>query len=111
MSNLEYPKTSLAAVALIVIAGVCFLVQGCGYGEVSSETYELSTALYSICNRKAESQLAPFEAMVDDALEREAISDREADWLRDIVTMAREEEWSDAASEVRQILMDQVVEN
>ena len=111
MLNPEHRTPSIVAAVFIVIACVCLLSQGCGYGEVSPATYELSTALYSICNRKATSQLDSFDAMVDDAMQREAISDREAGWLRDIVEMARNEEWSDATSEVRNIMMDQVVEN
>lgn len=85
-----------------------FFFCGCGYPKVSSETYEISKALYSVCNRQNEAQLANIESAIETASESGEISPREVKWLKEIVDSARSGEWQRATAEARKIMVDQV---
>lgn len=84
------------------------LLNGCGYGEVTPRGYDYAKALYSICNRRDEARLEQFASLIEADLSDGEISEREGDWLNDIVAQAREGHWSEANAAVRRLLEDQV---
>jgi|GEM_PF-576102 len=90
------------------LAVACLIgAAGCGYPEVSPRTYELATALYSACNRRSEEHLEKVEALTEAARESGEITDRESQWIREIVEQARNGEWEPATLESRALLEDQ----
>lgn len=97
-------KTLVGLVALLA----AFMLGGCGYPEVSPKTYEIATALYGICNRELADKLPMAEQLVDEAVEANEITSREAGWLRDIIETARAGDWDDAEREARELMQDQV---
>lgn len=83
------------------------LLAGCGYPEVSPQTYAIAKALYSVCNQKSQERLETVQELIQKSLEQEEISVREADWLGEIIKQARQGEWEAALLETRQIMEDQ----
>ncbi|REJ91520.1 MAG: hypothetical protein DWQ34_14655 [Planctomycetota bacterium] len=91
------------SIALLVI------LNGCGgYGDISPHGYEYATALYSICNRRDEARLESFSQQLIAAREAGELPEHEAEWMEEIIDLARNGEWEDAARKSRRILMDQV---
>lgn len=93
--------------ALIAVIGL-FTGQGCSYPEVSPRTYEISKALYSVCNLKRKAELDKVEDAISAAVTASELSENESKWLMAIVERARSGEWEEAAEEARAILQDQV---
>tara|TARA_R110002111_G_C6007511_1_gene374225 strand:- start:366 stop:635 length:270 start_codon:yes stop_codon:yes gene_type:complete len=83
-------------------------LSGCGYPEVSPRTYEISKALYSVCNQKSQERLEIVTKLIQSSLENKEISASEADWLNGIIAQAREGDWQSASKEVRQMMEDQI---
>jgi len=85
---------------------VCCL--GCGYPEVSPKVYEITKALYSVCNLKRDGDLDKVTNVISKAATDSELSDDESEWLLAIVQKARNGEWEAAAQEAHSILKDQV---
>ncbi len=83
-------------------------IVGCWYPEVSPRAYEITKALYSACNLQKTEKLAVIEELIEQSLDEESLTSREAAWLLDIVADARAGEWEQAALESRRILEDQI---
>jgi uncharacterized lipoprotein YmbA len=83
------------------------LLTGCGYPEVSPQTYAIAKALYSVCNQKNPERLKTVQELIQKSLEKEEISAREADWLKAIIAQAEAGEWETALLETRQMMEDQ----
>ncbi|WP_298861605.1 hypothetical protein [uncultured Gimesia sp.] len=90
---------------LIVIA---LQLNACGYPEVSPKTYEISKALYSVCNLKSEERLQVVKALIQSSLEKKEINKNEADMLNEIVAQAQANEWEEAMLESRNLMEDQI---
>ena len=86
------------------------LISGCGYPEVSPQTYDLANALYTACNLKNDEQLSKVKQLIEESLSEEQLTKREAAWLLEIVKNATAGNWEEAASEARQLIKDQVHE-
>ncbi|QDU17329.1 hypothetical protein CA11_51700 [Gimesia maris] len=82
-------------------------LSGCGYPAVSPKTYEISKALYSVCNQKSTERLETVEELIQTSLEKNEITEREAGWLNAIVTSANEGSWETATQEARRLMEDQ----
>ena len=93
--------------SLLVLLFGSLLLSGCGYPEVSPKTYELSKALYSVCNQKSPERLDKVQALIQSSLNQEEITSREADWLNGIIKQAQAGEWDEALQESRRIMEDQ----
>lgn len=93
---------------ITIICVISMMLCGCGYPELSQSAYKHATALYSICNQKDEARLEKYASILDDAKAKGEISEKEAEWLEDIVKQGRSKEWVDAASEARKMMADQV---
>ncbi|QDU41012.1 hypothetical protein Mal4_53770 [Maioricimonas rarisocia] len=94
---------------LWILATACLIgVSGCGYPEVSPKTYELAKALYSACNRRSPEHLEKVDHLAEAARESGEITEKESQWIRNIVEQARSGEWEPAALESRQLMEDQV---
>ena len=81
---------------------------GCGYPEVGPKAYEISKALYSVCNLKRQDDLDRISEAISRAASNSELSESESGWLMAIVEQARSGEWEAAAEEARSILQDQV---
>lgn len=86
------------------------LTVGCGreYAGASEQTYKIATALVAICDRKVEPKLAEVETLIEEGVKNDSVSEREANYLQDIVEQARAGEWEAAEEKARQVLSDQV---
>lgn len=93
---------------LIGIVCCALSLSGCGYGEMSGKAYKHATVLYSICNQKDSKRLEKYAGLLEDAKAKGEITEKEAEWFSNVVSMARKGEWGDAAAEAREMLMDQV---
>lgn len=94
----------------LLLAGI--LLGGCGgYGEISPKGYDYATALYSICNRRDESRLDEFIAMLSQDRQAGEISEEEADWFAGIAAEARGGNWDEASASAREILLAQIEES
>jgi anti-sigma factor ChrR (cupin superfamily) len=103
-------RSVIAACLAVLLSVVLLSFQGCGYGEVSPATYQYSKALYCVCNRRSAADLDRIQAMIDQSLQDQEISAQESGWLTDIVNLARQQQWTQAAAEARQMMRDQVSE-
>lgn len=84
------------------------LAIGCGrYDPVSPLAYEYAKALYSICNRKSEAQLAPLADQISGSVAKGDLSQQEAAWLDNIIEQATAGQWEAARGESRRLLEDQ----
>lgn len=96
---------------LMIAAGLVSvsLLAGCSrYGEVSPRAYEISTSLYSICNRHDDTRITSVETVIADSLAAGEISSTEEQWLLDIVAKAKASDWTTAMQDARVMMMDQV---
>lgn len=101
-------RTRTAVAAVFVLIGIVLMTRGYGrYGEVNTETYEYAKALYSACNLKDVKRLDACETMISEAESADKISAKEVGYLRDIISMARDDQWDDAQAMVRQLMTDQ----
>lgn len=91
------------------LALVLAFTTGCGgYGEVSPAAYDHAVALYGLSQRQTEAGLAKVETSISESLQRGALTDREAKWLRAIVDRARGGDWTAARGQARRLMQDQV---
>lgn len=101
-------QTSFSIFTVLCLLAVA--TTGCSdYPEFSPKAYDISTALYSTCRRADEANLQKLAELTAAELESAQISEREAQWLREIITQAEQGEWQAAAAESRSILEAQVV--
>ncbi|MDZ4657949.1 MAG: hypothetical protein SH868_10275 [Bythopirellula sp.] len=92
---------------LCLLAGY-FLVGRRGYGEVSDKTYEIASAMYSVCNRQDATKLASIGELVKSAESESNVTTAEADFLREILQLAEQGDWAAATTEARRLMEDQV---
>ena len=82
---------------------------GCSqYGEVSPKAYEISSALYSVCNRKDESRLDQVQQLIVEAANSDELSSSEQEWLLDIVEAGRAGNWMSAGQDARTMMEEQI---
>lgn len=93
---------------IVLVALFVMQFNACGYPEVSPKTYEISKALYSVCNQKNKERLETVTKLIEKSLSNEEISDSEADMLNEIVAQAQADEWEKAMLESRTLMEDQV---
>lgn len=101
-----YAITFTMLLALCLVALCC--LPGCGYPEVSPRTYEIAKALYSVSNLKRTEGIPKVETLIADSLQAGEITDREADYLNEIVECCRDGKWESAQRECRELMEDQV---
>lgn len=100
--------SSKGVACLLFVGGI--LVAGCGYGEVSPNTYQYAQALYGLTNKRAEAKLDPVSAQIESARAAGELPDREAEWLQAIVADARRGDWQAANAAARRMMEDQITE-
>jgi len=93
-------------IAAAILLGV--MAVGCGYGEVSPQTYELAKAIYNVCNRQQTEKLPVVAGLIDSSLEEGKITEQEAGWLRDLIQQAEQGDWETATQKSRRMMEDQV---
>lgn len=86
---------------------LALFVSGCGYGPVSPAAYEHAKSLYTLANLQATDSLEAAESAIADDTSAGLVSAREAEWLNDIGTACRDEEWKVAQSAARRMMEDQ----
>jgi hypothetical protein len=77
---------------------------GCGYGETSRGCYDLATAIYSIANRRAATELELAEKLIHETAQAGDITAREQAWLQEMIDQARDGEWSETARAARGLM-------
>lgn len=102
MSNRQRTFLGFATLAGIILV-IGFWLNS-GYGEVSSETYEFSKALYSACLNKNKDHLNKAEEMVSSS----ELTAHERKWLVAIIKKAQEGNWESASNDARRMMEDQV---
>ncbi len=102
-----HAKTIQRFAALIVLAVATWPLGGCGYPEVSPRAYEISQALYSVCNQKSAERLPVVEELIEKSLADGSLAEREGKWLNEIVAAGENGDWESAAREARRIMADQ----
>ena len=78
------------------------------YDGMSRQSYDIAMALYAACNAEDLQRVSEIEAIVASDAEGRAIEDREADWFHDVIDLAKQGQWRDAARQARMMLGDQV---
>lgn len=107
--SFETPVVKYGVVLLLAAVVLLPLVSGCQqYGSVSLSAYEVATALYSVCNQQDAARLSVVEEKIDELSASDALSEKESSWLLDIVSRARQGEWSEAMADARTMLKEQV---
>lgn len=92
---------------VVILVTMMLPLSGCGYPEVSPKTYEISKALYSVCNQKSEQRLEVVQKLIQSSLEQNEINASEAQWLNGIIAQAQEGNWGSAMQESRRMMEDQ----
>ncbi|MEM7311772.1 MAG: hypothetical protein AAF497_01345 [Planctomycetota bacterium] len=88
-----------------LLAGVI----GCGgYGKVSPKAYEFAKSLYSVSNQRSTERLEAVQSIVDEAHQAGQLTDKEHDWLNDIITQGKNGDWESARQSCRRVMEDQV---
>ncbi len=95
--------------AVVLCSLVAFLsLRSSGYGEVSDKTYEIATAMYSVCNRQDAAKLTSIDQLVQKRRADSSITIEEARMLREILELAQAGDWQTATGEARRLMNDQV---
>lgn len=105
---MQYLKLNIRILILLVFP--LFLI-GCGYGKVSGESYQYARALYMACNLKDPKRLQKVETQLLSVVPGEKLSQKEKQWLLDIVNMGKRENWESGAKAARRMIRDQVERN
>lgn len=98
---------SLVTLIFCLVAGYLLFGKR-GYGEVSDKAYDITTALYSVCNRQDATKLAGVEALLATAQSDATLSAAESEILQAILRTAQAGDWESATRETRTLLEDQV---
>lgn len=110
MSNLQ-KQMGMGGAAVVLLLMLFLMIQGCQqYGTVSPKTYEIASALYSVCNRHDAGRLPVVDGLINDAQQAAEISESEAGWLREIVRSAHQGDWEQAMLDARTMMSEQVLE-
>ena len=104
LRNQRHMKFAGAVVGIVLLVSTV----GCGYGEVSSETYDYAMALYSVCNSRDAQRLETFNEQFANAKAEGLVSANESQVLTAIIEEAQAGEWESATAEVRELLEAQV---
>lgn len=103
---MSYGRIMLWGVAVLTTVAVVF--QGCGsYSEVNALTFAHAKALYAACNSQQPKRLETCAAMIMEAQSAQQISNKEAGYLQDIISVGQAGNWEDAQAMARQLMSDQ----
>jgi hypothetical protein len=95
--------------AVVLCSLVAYLsLRSNGYGEVSDKTYEIATAMYSVCNRQDTAKLTSIDQLVQRGTADSSITVEEATMLREILELAQAGDWQTATNDARRLMNDQV---
>ena len=104
MSRTSKDRSAWTITVLVAAATI-----GCGgYGVVSETAYDYATALYSVANREAASQLESLAAQIDAATAAGELTAAESQWLGAMLADARDGDWAAARAAARRLMEDQV---
>lgn len=96
-------------VSMVTLLMLTLLFFGCSqYGQVSPKAYQISSALYSVCNRKDPSGLDKLQELIGDAVASDELSSSEERWLMEIVESGRSGDWESAAQDARTMMEEQI---
>ncbi len=102
------PRLHQKSIAAILVIALGSQLTGCGYPPVSPKAYELSKALYAVCNQKNAERLPVVSDLIQASLTDESITKSEGQWLNNIVDAGKNGEWETATQEARSLMDDQV---
>ncbi|MFN3192552.1 MAG: hypothetical protein ACE361_18715 [Aureliella sp.] len=101
-------KIAAAVVSLLLIAVVLIWYLTSGYGETSEKGYQYAVALFRICNQKDLASLEGVEASIEADAASGELAPNETKWLREIIAMAKSNQWASARTEIRELMEDQM---
>jgi hypothetical protein len=93
---------------LLILAALLAACVGCGYDDVSPESYEYVIALYSITNRQDTNSLETLRGTLEAATGAGELARHEAGLLLEIVQCAADGDWKQANRDCRRLLDAQV---
>jgi len=76
--------------------------------QLSTEGYEIATALYRICNQQEQTLLGALQAELDTLKNDADIREPELVYLQQIIDLAKSGEWESAMRAARDAMNDQV---
>ncbi len=100
-----------ALVAVIAISGFLVWCFGNpGYGKVGDKTYQFATAIYGACLAKSQTRIETIEQLLQaDRDGDDPISEVEEGWLKEIIDLAKNDQWDSGAAKAKMMMNDQVV--
>ncbi len=98
---------SIAGV-LVTIALIAFFFWPRSRIELDEHGYDLTTALYRVCNQRSNEGLAKVEALMTQAEGNPVLSNSSRDALSSIIASAKAGRWEEALVSCRQSMEDQV---
>ena len=93
------------------VAIVCMLLMPAGcrrYADATRTASAFATALYASCNLQSTARLEMIESQIASAEIASQLTKKESNYLRTIITRAKEGDWQTAAADSRELLLDQV---
>lgn len=101
-------KQSMRQAALwLAFAFLGVVVAGCQkYGKVGQETSEFAAALYTACSRKDPKAIEQIANVVEESASKGVVTSNEAEYLREIVRVARSSQWDRARDDAKRILTE-----
>lgn len=92
---------------MMAISVLAVMIAGCSRLELSSEAYELATALDRVLEKQDVAQLQLAEEIIQARHQAGQLRAAEAEQLQALVAMAKDRDWTGARSKLRRVLADQ----
>ena len=102
-------KRVVAATIAVVLSGWLLWTLVHSPVELGEEEYQITVALYRICNQQDQSGLAKISALVEQQAEQTTTDRSQIEALQSVVLQARAGSWQQAMQACRDLLDEQVV--
>lgn len=96
-------RISFVLVCLLLLATVA-----CGYAKIGPAAYELTVALDQAVERQNVEQIIKARELIEQRKSDGEISERDFEYLDQIIVAAERGDWADSRKKARNILKDQV---
>ncbi|QDV25465.1 hypothetical protein [Aureliella helgolandensis] len=108
--NRIFQKPMGALLAAVVLIGLGYWWFSPEYGETSQLGYDCAIALYSACNQQDVQKLKQIAVIVETSVDANQLSEREMQWLQDIIALGQAGEWKTAIAKTRLLMETQLQE-
>lgn len=100
--------TLLISISLLILIGGWAAYLFSGYGATSENGYASAQSLYSACNLRDPERIAAIKSLVEQQQQQQQIGSREYRWLTQIIRLAENRQWDQAAKASRRLLEAQI---